>query len=181
MLEKLFSSSTRADLLALLLNSPEEKFYLREIAGIIHKNPAGVKRELDRLEKLGILKSEKVANLKYFSANTSSPLYHELKRLITKSLGLPGALKAILRGSGVITAFIYGDYAEGKTKDRIDLFVVGGLSNLKQSLKGLEEEFGVTIELKQVSEADYRSLKKQQSETARLLTEGKKIILLGRP
>ncbi len=181
MLEKLFSSSTRADLLALLLNSPDEKFYLREIAGIIHKNPAGVKRELDRLEKLGILKSERIANLKYFSANTESPLYHELKRLITKSLGLPGALKAVLRGSGVITAFIYGDYAEGKSKERIDLFVVGGLSNLEHSLKDLENEFDVKIELKQVSEADFKRLKREESETARMILEGKKIILLGRP
>ncbi|RMG70362.1 MAG: ArsR family transcriptional regulator [Nitrospirae bacterium] len=181
MLEKLFSSSTRADLLALLLNSPEEKFYLREIAGIIHKNPAGVKRELDRLERLGIVKSERVANLKYFSANTSSPLYHELKRLITKSLGLPGALKAVLRGSGAIIAFIYGAYAEGLSKDSINLFVVGGLSTIAQSLKEIEREFNVTIELKQVSEADYRRLKREESETARMILEGKKIILLGRP
>ncbi|NOX20385.1 MAG: hypothetical protein GXO99_03880 [Nitrospirae bacterium] len=181
MLEKLFSSSTRADLLALLLNSPDEKFYLREIASLIHKNPAGVKRELDRLEKLGIVKSEKVANLKYFSANTSSPLYHELKRLITKSLGLPGALKAILRGCGVNTAFIYGEYAEGIKNSNIKLFAVGGVSTLKNALKEIEEEFNVTIDLTQVTEADFKKLKRAETESARQILEGKKIVLLGRP
>jgi predicted transcriptional regulator len=58
-LKDLFSSSVRADVLALLLNSPDEKFYMREIANLVRKNPSGVKRELDRLEKLGIVVSEK--------------------------------------------------------------------------------------------------------------------------
>jgi len=48
MLKSLFSSSIRADVLALLLNSPDEKFYVREIAKLIRKNPSGVKRELDK-------------------------------------------------------------------------------------------------------------------------------------
>jgi len=58
-LKDLFSSSVRADVLAILLNSPDEKFYIREIANLVRKNPSGVKRELDRLEKLGIVVSEK--------------------------------------------------------------------------------------------------------------------------
>ena len=78
MLKKLFSSSIRADVLALLLNSPEERFYVSEISKLLRKNPSGVKRELDNLEKMGIVLSEKVANLKYFKANTKSPLYSVL-------------------------------------------------------------------------------------------------------
>ncbi len=35
MLKNLFSSSVRADVLSLLLNSPDEKFYVREIAKLI--------------------------------------------------------------------------------------------------------------------------------------------------
>ncbi|HDH01124.1 MAG TPA: ArsR family transcriptional regulator, partial [Nitrospirae bacterium] len=82
MLTRLFSSSVRADILALLLNTPEERFYVREIANILGKNPSGVKRELDNLEKIGILVSERVANLRYFRANKNSPLFNELKNLI---------------------------------------------------------------------------------------------------
>src|SRR5512135_3875092 len=107
-LKSLFSSAIRADLLALLLNNPEERFYVREIATLLRKNPSGVKRELDNLEKMGIVASKKVANLKYFQAEKKSPLFSELKNLITKSLGLPGAIKALIRASGAKAAFIYG-------------------------------------------------------------------------
>ncbi|MDX9715666.1 MAG: hypothetical protein RBT37_09625 [Dissulfurispiraceae bacterium] len=43
MLKGLFSSSIRADVLALLLNNPEKKFCLREIARLLLKNPSGIK------------------------------------------------------------------------------------------------------------------------------------------
>ena len=125
MLKSLFSSSIRADVLSLLLNRPDEKFYVREIAKLLRKNPSGIKRELDNLEKMGIVVSEKVANLKYFQAEKESPLFSELKNLITKSLGLPGAIKAVIRASGAKAAFIYGPYAEGEDVDAVDLFVIG--------------------------------------------------------
>src|SRR4030067_3548970 len=121
-LKSLFSSSIRADVLSLLLNSPDEQFYIREIAKLLRKNPSGVKRELDNLEKMGIVTSEKIVNLKYFQANMESPLFSELKNLITKSLGLPGALKAVLRASGGKAAFLYGLYAEGDDIDTVDIF-----------------------------------------------------------
>ncbi len=180
MLKRLFSSSVRADVLALLLNSPDEKFYVREIANILRRNPSGVKRELDNLEKMGIVVSERVANLKYFKANKSSPLYSELKNLITKSLGLPGALRAVLRASGVKAAFIYGPYAEGLSNDRMDLFVVGGSASLKRSLRDIEGEFGVTVAIRQVAEADFNRMKKEENEDLKRILEGKRIILFGR-
>ena len=125
MLKSLFSSSVRADVLSLLLNSPDEMFYVREIAKLLRKNPSGVKRELDNLEEMGIVVSERVANLRYFHANQQSPLFSELKNLVTKSLGLPGAIKALIRASGAKAAFIYGPYAEGTREDKVDMLVIG--------------------------------------------------------
>ncbi len=180
MLNKLFSSAVRADILALLLNSPDEKFYVREIATILGKNPSGVKRELDNLEKMGILVSERVANLKYFRANRKSPLFNELRSLITKSLGLPGALKSVLRASGVKIAFIYGNYVEGQDSEDIDLLIIGGLTSLNETLKKLEKEFSVRINLRQLSEADYEKYRRAMPEDLKPVFEAKKIILLGR-
>ena len=57
-LTKLFSS-TRAELLGLFFNNPDDKFYLREIARHIGKDAAGIKRELDNLVKMGLLSREK--------------------------------------------------------------------------------------------------------------------------
>ncbi|OHE55949.1 MAG: hypothetical protein A2027_04485 [Thermodesulfovibrio sp. RBG_19FT_COMBO_41_18] len=180
MLKSLFSSSIRADVLSLLLNSPDEQFYIREIAKLLRKNPSGVKRELDNLEKMGIVTSEKIVNLKYFQANKDSPLFSELKNLITKSLGLPGALKAVLRASGAKAASIYGPYAEGNDVDSVDLFVIGALPSLAKELKDLERRFDQKIDCIMMDEDEYRLKKKKRDSNLKKILSGKRITLIGR-
>jgi predicted transcriptional regulator with HTH domain len=180
MLKSLFSSSIRADVLSLLLNSPDEQFYIREVAKLLRKNPSGVKRELDNLEKMGIVTSEKIVNLKYFQANKDSPLFSELKNLITKSLGLPGALKAVLRASGAKAASIYGPYAEGNDVDSVALFVIGALPSLAKELKDLERRFDQKIDCIMMDEDEYRLKKKKRDSNLKKILSGKRITLIGR-
>ncbi len=180
-LKMLFSSAIRADVLAFLLNNPDEKFYVREIANLIRKNPSGVKRELDNLEKMGILFSHKVANLKYFQANKMSPLFSELKNLIDKSLGLPGALKTIVRLAGAKAAFLYGPYADGEDVDSVDLFIIGASSNnIGTGLKELGEKFGKKINYDAIDESEYKNRKEKGDVDLEKLLSGKRITLIGR-
>ena len=180
MLRSLFSSTIRADVLALLLNSPDERFYVREAAKLLRKNPSGVKRELDKLEEMGIVFSERVANLKYFQANKNSPLFSELKDLIAKSLGLPGALKSLLRANGVKIAFLYGPYAEGEDPSIVDLVVIGpSTPTLLIGLQDIEKKFGKKINCSVVEESEYKLKKKKDFNLKRILSE-KRITLLGR-
>ena len=180
MLKSLFSSSIRADVLSLLLNSPDEQFYIREIAKLLRKNPSGVKRELDNLEKMGIVTSERIVNLKYFQANKESPLFSELKNLITKSLGLPGALKAVLRASGTKAAFLYGPYAEGDDVSIVNLFVIGASSSLTKEMKDLEKRFDQKIDFTIMDEDEYRLKKKKGDSNLKKFLSGKRITLIGR-
>lgn len=180
MLKSLFSSSIRADVLSLLLNSPDEKFYVREIAKLLRKNPSGVKRELDNLEKMGIVQSERVANLKYFHADKNSPLFSELKNLITKSLGLPGALKAVLRAAGAKAAFIYGPFAEGEDVDTVDLMVIGAEEDLVKEFRSIERKFGRRVTWIEMEEDDYKLKKRKGDSALRKILSGKRISLIGR-
>lgn len=179
-LKSLFSSSVRADVLALLLNNPEEKFYVREIATLIRKNPSGVKRELDNLEKMGVLASKRVANLKYFQADKKSPLFSELKSLIAKSLGIPGALKAMLKTSGAKIAFIYGPYAESEEADTVNLFIVGPSSLVFDGLKDIEERFKTRISATVMEEGEFKDKKEGSDADLEKLLSGSKIILMGK-
>src|SRR4030042_5216273 len=180
MLKSLFSSSVRAHVLSLLLNSPDEKFYIREISKLLRKDPSGIKRELDNLEKMEIVTSERVANLKYFQANEESPLFSELKNLITKSLGLPGALKAVLRASGAKAAFFYGPYAEGDDESSVTMFVVGALPSLTKELKDLERRFDQKINCTLMEEDEYRLKKKKGDSNLKKLLSGQRITIIGR-
>jgi hypothetical protein len=130
---------------------------------------------------MGIVSSEKIANLKYFHANTDSPLYSELKNLITKSLGLPGALKALLRASGAKAAFIYGPYAEGESVQTVDLFVIGAVTFLIRELKDIERRFDQKINCTLMDEEEYRLKKKKGDANLKKMLSGKRITLIGKP
>lgn len=179
-LKSLFSSAIRADLLALLLNNPEERFYVREIATLLRKNPSGVKRELDNLEKMGIVTSKKVANLKYFQAEKKSPLFAELKSLIAKSLGASGALKTLLKSSGAKIAFIYGPHAESEEAETIDLFIAGPSSITVEGLKDVEEKFSKKINMTVMDETEFKNKRESNDADLEKLLSGNKIILMGK-
>jgi cellobiose-specific phosphotransferase system component IIB len=139
-----------------------------------------VKRELDKLEEMGIVFSERVANLKYFQADKNSPLFSELKELIAKSLGLPGALKSLLRANDVKIAFIYGPYAVDEDAGTVDIMVIGpSTPTLLMGLKDIERKFGKRISCNVIDEADYKAKKRKDAGLKRILAD-KRITLLGR-
>lgn len=179
-LKSLFSSAIRADVLALLLNNADERFYVREIATLLRKNPSGVKRELDNLEKMGILTSKKVANLKYFQADKKSPFFTELKSIIAKSLGVTGALKAMLKTTNVKTAFIFGPYAESEEAETVDVFIVGPASLSLDGIKDIEERFSKKISVKLMDETEFKTRKEGNDAELEKLLSGDKIILMGK-
>ncbi len=180
MLEKLFTSGIRADIMSLLFNSPDEKFYVREIARLVRRNPSGVKKELDKLSEMGLITSEKEGNLKYFKVNKNSTLFPELKGLIAKSLGLPGALKSVLKASETKTAFIYGTYTKNPNTPSLNLFIVSDSNHLKKNIEDVEKRFGREIRFTVMREAEYRTKKKAGDRQLKKLLNGKKVVLLGR-
>lgn len=180
MLKTLFSSSTRADILSLILNNPDEKFYIREMAALLKKNPSGIKRELDRLEEMGLVISEKVANLKYFKANKQSPLFSELKSLIAKSLGLSGALKNLFKGNSVKAAFIYGPYVDNDDSPSVDLIIIGlSTPAILIGLQEIEKKFGKSFNCTFLDDAEFK-IRKQKDATLKRILQGKRLNLLGR-
>jgi len=180
MLEKLFTSGIRADIMSLLFNNPEEKFYVREIARLTNKNASGIKRELDKLEQMELVTSEREGNLKYFRVNRNSSLFPELKGLIAKSLGLPGALKSILNASDTKAAFIYGPYVDDTNLPGLDLFVVSDSSNIDKIVSDIEKRFGREIRYTVMNQSEYKAKKKSGDRNLKKLLAAKKILLLGR-
>ena len=183
-LTKLFSS-TRAELLGLFFNNPDDKFYLREIARHIGKDAAGIKRELDNLVEMGLLSKENRGVQKYYFVNKNSPIFSEMKGLIFKTTGVQGAMKASLsRLKGVHAAFIYGSYAKGTEKEdsNINLMVIGqaNITELNDMVMGLEEKLKREIDYLVFDEQEYRKRKESRDPFIRDLLKGKKIFLVGR-
>jgi len=85
MLEKLFTSTTRVKILRLLMFNEDKWFYLRELARKIKTTPTYVKKEIDNLRELGLVKKRTKGNLTLFNINHDSPIFYELKELFVKS------------------------------------------------------------------------------------------------
>jgi predicted transcriptional regulator with HTH domain len=130
MIERLFGSHLRTKLLGWLLSHSDESFFVRQMERLIDEDSTNISRELRRLEEMGIVQSEKRANLKYYNINQKCPFYEELKGLFVKTLGAPAEVKGALKGiEGIETAFLYGSLAKGREclESDIDLFIVGSI------------------------------------------------------
>lgn len=85
MLEYFISSASRRKILTYLLEHPNEETHLRELSRRTGQPPPVVKRELDKLDRMGFIVSWVQGNQRRFRANRSFLLWPELKSLAEKS------------------------------------------------------------------------------------------------
>ncbi|MDD1669162.1 MAG: winged helix-turn-helix domain-containing protein [Methanomicrobiales archaeon] len=83
-LERLFTSRTRVELLQLFLLHPEREVHVREICRITGLNINAVRRELANLEELGLLRSRRAGNARFYTVNILCPVYLELTLILVK-------------------------------------------------------------------------------------------------
>lgn len=103
-------------------------FYVRELTRKTKEEINAIRRELNHLQKAGLLKSEKRGNRLYYSAKTTFSIYPELSNLVSKSTGLG---KLVLKNRSklgfVKFAFISQKLARGLKRDpeEVDLMIIG--------------------------------------------------------
>lgn len=81
MLEALITSKTRARLLEVFIKDPSGRHYLRGLERELGESATPLRRELLRLERLGLLVATDEANIRYYSVNRQSPLFAQLTAL----------------------------------------------------------------------------------------------------
>jgi predicted nucleotidyltransferase len=130
--ELLFPNQYRRKVLALLMLNPHRWLHLRELARLTDSSPGTLKKELDALTSVGLLKFQKVGNQTQFSANTEHPVFPELSALVRKTTGLRDVLALALAplASQIEVAFVFGSLAkatEGPQSD-VDLLLIGDVT-----------------------------------------------------
>ena len=85
MLEFFITSGSKRKILIYLLTHPEEEYHLREFSRKIGEPAPVVKRELDKLDQLGLIVSWAQGNQRRFRLNRNFLLWPELKSLVEKS------------------------------------------------------------------------------------------------
>ncbi|MBI3290787.1 hypothetical protein HYZ76_00730 [Candidatus Falkowbacteria bacterium] len=199
MLEQLFGSKTRVNLLRLFLNNPSDPYYLRELARKLKSQLNSVRREVNNLEKLGILKSielldqglepqkkkskqsKKGGSKKYYLANIDFILFPELKALFLKAqLLLEKNFVGKVEGLTPLKLFILTGIFVGMEGFSTDMLLVGAPNRkrLAKIVREFEKELGRSINYTVMSLQEF---KYRQDITDRFLydiLEGRKMIIV---
>jgi len=93
-LEVLFSSAARIEVLRLFLLNPGRHFYQREIGRETGQPIRAVQREMDRLEGIGLLVRAEEGNRVFYCLDPQFPLLAELTALFQKATGVEATSKA---------------------------------------------------------------------------------------
>jgi DNA-binding transcriptional ArsR family regulator len=154
MLSDLFISKVRVKMLQLFLLNPGEMFHVREIVRQVDEEINAVRRELLRMEKGGLVKSEWRANRRYYEFRKDYLFYSDLLAMMNKVGGLGGEIIKNKPKLGKIKfAFISGGFARGKKpgpKD-VELLLVGTVvlpelsALVKQEEAKREREINYTV------------------------------------
>lgn len=124
-----------------VFGQPDRGFHLSELRRLTGLGSASLQRELNRLAEAGLVRAERVGNLRRFQANENSPVYAELVGLTRKTLGIEPLLREALQSltSDLKAAWVYGSVAKESdtAKSDIDLMLVGEKLTLAKVLKHL--------------------------------------------
>jgi predicted nucleotidyltransferase/DNA-binding HxlR family transcriptional regulator len=157
-------SKARQRLLAYYFTNPSARLHLRDLAERIGVDPSNLSKELRRLERDGLFKSEVDGRQKYFSLNRKYPLYAEVRRIVEKTIGVAPLLsEAIKKVTGVQEAYLYGSFARDQqdAASDIDVLLIGSpkTNDLAHEIEMLERQLG--------REINYTTLTREEFESRR--------------
>lgn len=133
-LKALFSSQTRVKLLSTFLLHPDEEYYIRELTRLLHEQINSVRRELENLRRIGLVRARHRNRKKYYRIDTDFPLYTELKSMFAKETQAESPIVASLRKlPGIELLLLAGSFVA--TESKVDLLVVGDVK--KEMLEAL--------------------------------------------
>lgn len=169
MFEQLFGSKTRVKLLSLFYNNPDRPFYVREITRKIDEQINSVRRELQNLLNIGIVRSVSQSNRLYYEVNPKYKFHKQLQEIfrqipakskeIKQTKEEDRILKQLQKAGNVRLAFLTGAFVRGSTQ-MIDIFIVGDMNKaqLTRVIADLEKEMNreLNFTTMTIEDFDYR-------------------------
>lgn len=181
----IITSKVRVEILNLFLSKLDEMYHVRGIVREIKEEINAVRRELQNLESVGILKKEPRGNRVYYFLRTDYPFYNDLLSMVSKITGLGGTLIINKNKIGKIAFIMFsGRFVRGKARrreDDVDILVVGDvvmpelatLIRTEESKKG--KEINYTVMSKE--ELDFR--KKRRDPFLLGILSGSRTMIVG--
>jgi predicted nucleotidyltransferase len=176
----------RQRVLALLFGSPDRSFYTNEVIKFAACGNGAVQRELARLEASGLIVSKQVGNQTHYQANRSSPIFAEIRNLVTKTFGVADLVRLALSGRSaqIEKAFIFGSVASGEdtSMSDLDLIVVSetlSYTDLYSPIESAEAQLGRKINPTIYTPSEFTRRKVEGNSFVQRVMDRPKIWLIG--
>lgn len=125
-LQTLITSKTRVKLLMKFFLNHRTTSYLRDLESEFGESTNAIRVELNRLEQVGLLHTERQGNKKIFRANRKHPLFGDIHNILLKHTGIDHVVEKVINQlGGLQQAYLTGHFARGKDHPVIDLMLVG--------------------------------------------------------
>ena len=172
--------------LGLLYGQPDRTFQSAELIRLAGSGTGAAHRVLTRLAAAGLVTVARSGNQKHYRANHSSPVFHELRRLVVKTVGVVEPLRRALepRARLVHAAFVYGSVAKGTDTARsdIDLMVISDRldhADLFALLQPAEEVLARRVNPTVMSRKEWRRKRSDPASFAARVAAGPRLPVLG--
>lgn len=183
-LQDFMISRTRARMMELFFQNPEEMYYVREITRKTKEEINAVRRELDRMVTYGLLKSEQRGNRLYYSLNERYVFHQELQQMVSKTTGLGHKIRKLRRKLGTLDFVMFsGKYVKGKRafQGEVDMLVIGDvvLQELQALVKEEEERIGRELNYAVFSKEEFEFRKTRRDPFVMDILYSSRVMIIG--
>ena len=179
-----FRSKARQQLLAYYFTNPTARHHLRDLAERLSIDPSNLSKELGRLEREGLFRSEVSGRQKYFQLNREYPLFDEVRKIVAKTIGAaPLIAQSLKRIEGIDEAYLYGSFASNQqdAASDIDVLMIGAPREevLAQAMRKLERQLGREINYTVLTPKEFESRRARKDAFLENVWHNKRIPLIG--
>ena len=179
-----FRSKARQRLLAYYFTNPTARHHLRDLAERLSIDPSNLSKELGRLEREGLFRSEVSGHQKYFQLNREYPLFNEVRSIVAKTIGaVPLLAQSLKKVEGIEEAHLYGSFARNQqdAASDIDVLVIGKPKGdaLAQTVQKLERQLGREINYTVLTRKELESRRDRKETFVENVWHNKRISLVG--
>jgi len=113
--------------MTVFLMNPTEEYFIRELTRKLDEQINSIRRELDNLKHIGLLKTRTKNRKKYYYINTKFTIFDELRSIIVKAVSSNEGLIKDLQQMGEIKVLaLAGQFVE-KATTSVDMLIVGNM------------------------------------------------------
>ena len=183
-MKDLFISKVRVRVIKLFLTNPDSQFYVRQIGRKVGSEINAVRRELERLHRIGFLKKSGRGNRLFYSVKPDFVFLDELLGMVVKETGLGRALLEKKEELGKISfALLSRAFAKGRVSkpSEIDLLIVGKVvtSLLTKLVEDEQQRLGREVNYTVLTPEEFDFRKRRKDPFIVDILSQPRVVLLG--